>query len=286
MTPLRVLIVDDESLALARLRMLVQSITEVELVGEAGSCHRAMVLINELKPNVVLLDIKMRDGNGFDLVQALADRPNAPAIILVTAYDQYAPQAFDSQVVDYLLKPVEQPRLFRALVRAEQRLRAGDAEQRASELQLVLKNVRAASKVHDAPAHEYEFWLNSATGVTRVPVDSIDYVRSADEYISIHSQTGSYLLRASIRQFAARLEPGLFVRVHRCWLVKRSSIVEVRTKKPGKSEVVLRNGLSIPVGRVHRNNLKSYIKHQQGLRKGGWARARLDATHQSMPLPA
>lgn len=271
MTPLRILIVDDESLALARLKLVLENISEAELVGEADSCHQAMVRINELKPNVVLLDIKMRDGNGFELVRALAERPNAPAIVLVSAYDQYAPQAFDSQVVDYILKPVEQPRLFRALVRAQAKLKADDAEQRADELQLVLKNVRAASKTDSEPAYEYEFWLNGPTGVVRVSVDAVDYVRSADEYISIHTQTGSHLMRGSIRQFAARLEPGLFVRVHRCWLVKKSSIVEVKSRKPGKLEVMLRNGLNIPVGRVHRRNLKSYIKTQQSRRRGAVA---------------
>jgi CheY-like chemotaxis protein len=104
MTPLRVLTVDDEMLALKRLKLLLQTIPKAEHVGEAASCAEAIAKINQLRPEVVLLDIKMRDGNGFEVVEAVAQRPNPPLIIFVTAFDQYAAQAFDSAVTDYLLK--------------------------------------------------------------------------------------------------------------------------------------------------------------------------------------
>jgi DNA-binding LytR/AlgR family response regulator len=260
MSPLRILTVDDEQLALRRLKLLLQTMPRVEHVGEAGNCCDALERINALRPDLVLLDIQMRDGNGFQLVEALAGRPNPPAIVMVTAFDQFAARAFDSAVVDYLLKPVERDRLARALDRVETRLKALHAEQRADELQQVLRNLRAAPNGNGGTPYETEFWLRSSSGLVRVPVDAIDYVSSADEYVSIHTASGAHLMRGSIRQFAHRVEPGLFVRVHRRWLVKRSAIAELSTRQSGGAEVVLRNGLRLPAGRVHVKQLRQLVR--------------------------
>lgn len=260
MSPLRILTVDDEPLALKRLKLLLKAMPHVEHVGEAGDCAEALARIRELRPNIVLLDIKMRDGDGFQVVEAVAERPNPPAIVFVTAFDGFAAQAFDSAVVDYLLKPVEPDRLARALSRAQQRLKAIDAEQRADELQRILRNLRLGAASNGASAYETEFWLRGSSGLVRVPVDAIDYVTSADEYVSIHTPTGAHLMRGSIRQFAHRVEPGLFVRVHRRWLVKRSAIAAVSTRAIGRAEVVLRSGQRLPAGRVHMKQLRSMVR--------------------------
>src|SRR5262245_4389216 len=193
MSPLRVLTVDDELLALRRLKLLLQTMPHVDHVGEAGNCGDALARIHELRPNVVLLDIKMRDGSGFQVVEAIAERPNPPAIVFVTAFDQFATQAFDCAVVDYLMKPVEADRLARGLFRVQQRLKSLDAEQRADELHQILRNLRSGSAASSKPAYETEFWLRGSSGIVRVAVDAIDYVASADEYISIHTPTGAHL---------------------------------------------------------------------------------------------
>jgi len=260
MTPLRILTVDDEMLALRRLKLLLQTIPQAEHVGEASSCGEALSRINELRPDVVLLDIKMRDGNGFEVVEAIAQRPSPPSIIFVTAFDQFAAQAFDSAVADYLLKPVERERLVRALSRVERQFQAKDAEQRVDELQQILRNLRASRNGDDRPAFETEFWLRGSGGLVRVPVDAIDFVGSADEYVAIHTPSGSHLMRGSIRQFADRVQPGLFVRVHRRWLVRRSAIAELSTRRIGRTEIVLRNGLRLPAGRVHLKNVRQIIQ--------------------------
>jgi DNA-binding LytR/AlgR family response regulator len=260
MTPLRILTVDDEMLALRRLKLLLQTIPQAEQVGEASNCGEALSRINELRPDVVLLDIKMRDGNGFEVVEAIAHRPNPPSVIFVTAFDQFAAQAFDSAVADYLLKPVERERLVRALLRVERQVQAKDAEQRADELQQILGNLRASRNSDDRPTFETEFWLRGSAGLVRVPVDAIDFVGSADEYVAIHTPSGSHLMRGSIRQFADKVEPGLFVRVHRRWLVRRSAIAELSTRRIGGTEVVLRNGHRLPAGRVHLKNVRQIIQ--------------------------
>src|SRR5262249_8581767 len=133
MNVLRVLTVDDEMLALRRLKLLLQGVPFVELVGEASSCAEALLAISTLHPDVVLLDIKMRDGDGFDVIDAIADQANPPRIIFVTAFDHYAVRAFDTSAIDYLLKPVERERLSKALGKAHHLLRAGEAEDRLAE---------------------------------------------------------------------------------------------------------------------------------------------------------
>ena len=118
MTHLRILTIDDEPLALRRLKLLLRTISEVEHVGEAGGRAEALAKIEALKPDVLLLDIMMRDGSGFEVVEALHQAPRTPVVLFVTAFDQYAIGAFDSAVADYLLKPVEPQRLAAALTRA------------------------------------------------------------------------------------------------------------------------------------------------------------------------
>jgi DNA-binding LytR/AlgR family response regulator len=262
MTPLRVMTVDDESLALRRLRLLLQTIPEAEHVGEASSCGEAHAKINELNPDAILLDIKMRDGNGFEVVEAIAERANPPLVIFVTAFDQFAPRAFDNAVVDYLLKPVERDRLALALERVRQQLQAKDSEQRVQELQQVLRELRNMSNGAARPAFETEFWLRGTGGLIRVPVDTIDCVGSADEYVAIHTPSGSHLMRGSIRQFAEKVEPGLFVRVHRRWLVKRSAIARLLPRSIGQTEVILRNGRRLPAGRVYLKQLRQSIRSE------------------------
>lgn len=259
MSALRVLIVDDEPLAIRRLNLLLQGIPNIEHVGEAGSCSEALEKINALHPDVVLLDIRMRDGSGFDVVDAVARRPNPPAIIFITAFESFAIRAFECSVVDYLLKPVERDRLAKALIRARQQLRAVDAEQRISELQSVVRNLRSAAASNDYP-FETEFWLKSSSGMIHVALDAIDCVSSEDDYVAIHTGTGSHLMRGSIRQFEDRVEPDLFVRVHRRWLVRKAAIAELRTPRLGGAEVVLRTGRRLPAGRVYLKQLRRMIQ--------------------------
>jgi two-component system LytT family response regulator len=247
-------------LALRRLKLLLQSVPYVDHVGEASSCAEALSTIASLSPDVVLLDIRMRDGDGFEVVEALAERPNPPAIIFVTAFDHYAVRAFESAVIDYLLKPVERERLTRALRRARQQISATSAEQRLGEMQEIVRNLRSLAADRNGSPFETEFWLRGASGLVRVPIEAIDSVSSEDDYVAIHTDRGSHLMRGSIRQFESRVEPGHFVRVHRRWLVRRTAITELRTPRFGGWEVLLRTGKRLPVGRVYLKQLRQSLK--------------------------
>jgi DNA-binding LytR/AlgR family response regulator len=253
---LRALTVDDELLALRRLKLMLQAFPQVAHVGEASSCSEALAAIDQLAPDVVFLDIKMRDGDGFSVVEGLGTRPNPPVIIFVTAFDHYAVRAFEKAAVDYLLKPVERDRLAQAVRRALASQRAMEAENRISEMQDIIRNLRLAAGGRAQSPYESEFWLRGSGGVVRVALDTIECVSCEDDYVSLHSSAGCHLMRSSLRAFESRIEPGQFVRVHRRWLVRKAAIEELRTPRLGAAEVILRSTRSVPVGRVFLKSLK------------------------------
>jgi two-component system LytT family response regulator len=252
--------VDDEVLALRRLKLLLQSMPHVDHVGEASSCKEAIASIDSLAPDLILLDVRMRDGDGFDVLEAAGQRPNPPSVIFVTAFDHYAVRAFERAVIDYLLKPIERDRLAQAINRAHNQMRAVDAEQRVSELQEVLRNLRSAAAGRQDGTYETEFWLRGSSGLVRVPVDAIESASSEDDYVALHTSTGSHLMRGSLRRFESRIEPGLFVRVHRRWMARRFAIAELRTRSTGSGEVLLRSGTKLPVGRAYLKQLRETLR--------------------------
>lgn len=258
MNLLRVLTVDDELLALRRLKLLLQTLPYVEQVGEADGVNDALGKIVSLAPDVVLLDIRMRDGSGFNLVEALAHRPTAPAIIFVSAFDRFALRAFETSAVDYLLKPVDRERLGQALERARRRRGEADAEQRVDELQEIVRNLRSEAS-EEGSRYESEFWVRNGSGFVRVPVDSIEWVASEDEYVRLNTATTSYLMRGSIRQLEARLDPERFIRIHRRSLVRKAAIAELRAARLGRAEVVLRSGKRLTAGRVYGKRLRQMV---------------------------
>jgi two-component system LytT family response regulator len=263
MNLLRALTVDDEMLALRRLRLLLQAMPHVELVGEASSCKDAIDKIATLAPDLVLLDIRMRDGDGFDVIEWIGERPNPPAVIFVTAFDHYAVRAFERAVVDYLLKPIERDRLAQAISRAHHQMRAIEAEQRISEMQELLRNLRSAAAGRGDTPYETEFWLRGASGLVRVPIDAIESASSEDDYVALHTRNGSHLMRGSLRQFEARVEPGQFVRIHRRWIVRRYAIAELRTRRTGGGEVNLTSGKRLPVGRAYLKKLRDNLRNAE-----------------------
>ena len=258
MNSLRVLTVDDEPLALRRLEILLSAIPNVEQVGQAQGVREALKKIDELAPNVVLLDIKMRDGNGFDLIEALARCTIAPVVVFVTAFDRFAVRAFETSAVAYLLKPIERDRLALALQKARHRLSEIDADQRIAELREIIRSLRSEVNEGDA-RYESEFWLKSDCGLVKVPVDSIECVRSEDEYVRLDTASGSYLMRGSIRKLQQRLDPEQFVRIHRRWLVRKAAIARLQTSSLGQTSVLLSSGTRLLAGRVYGKRLRDLI---------------------------
>ncbi len=237
-TPLRTLIVDDEPLAVERLQILCARIPGLTLVGTAADGAGALRLIESLHPDLLLLDIQMPGMDGMAVAQALAGRSQRPALIFVTAFDQFAVAAFDVAAVDYLLKPVEAERLERAVARIRDRI--GDA-----------------APVAPLSPWTREFWVPHRSGIVRIAAGDIDLVEAERDYMRLHVGPRSFLLHETITGLERQLDPALFVRLHRSTLVRRDRIAGFRHNGAGTWEAQLRDGRWLRVGRTYLSNARA-----------------------------
>lgn len=261
---LRVLTVDDEPLALLRLEQALRRLPDVVHVGAAGGCREAIERIATLRPDVILLDISMRDGTGFDVVDRLeGDAP--PAVVFVTAFDHFAVRAFETKAVDYVLKPVSPQRLGEALDRARARILSFDAMSQLAELRMVVDELRRELREGQG-APRAELWIRGHVGgYVRVFSDEIEWVKAEDDYVRLHVGDKSYLMRSSLRALGPKIDADRqFVRVHRAALVRRSAIRAVHRLSIGRLEVELQSGQRVPAGRVYARQLRTVIGAQTG----------------------
>lgn len=268
MPALRVLIVDDEPLARRRLEILLREQAAVELVGAAADGFAARRMIAELTPDVVLLDIKMPGLTGLEVLDALGREPRgtgAPIVIFVTAFDRFALDAFERAAFDYLLKPVEPDRLRASLGRAREAMGERAAAERVQELEEVLRNLRSGpARAPDAADSPWarEIWIQERGGRTSLPVAAIDWVAAERDYVRIHTGARSFLVRQSIGALAARLDPAVFLRVHRSSLVRADRIVRIRHAS-GRGAITLSTGAEIAVSRRHMGALKAMTRNRE-----------------------
>jgi DNA-binding LytR/AlgR family response regulator len=251
---LRVLIVDDEPLARRRLEILLRELPDAALVGAAADGLSAARLIEELEPDVVLLDIKMPGRTGLEVLDGLA-RERAPIVIFVTAFDRFAIDAFERAAFGYLLKPVEPAKLIAALGRARVALAERAAADRTQELEEVLANLRGGAEPPPSPFVR-NIWIAERGGRACVAVGAIDWIAAERDYVRIHTGPKSYLIRQSIGGLESRLDPEEFLRVHRSSLVRRDRIVRIKNAA-GRGAVVLSTGVEVPVSRRHMPAVKA-----------------------------
>lgn len=252
-----VLTVDDEPLALRRLELILAKLPGVRHLGSASGCREAVAKIAELKPDIVLLDIKMRDGTGFDVLGGLPE-DCAPGVIFTTAFDHFAVRAFEAHAIDYILKPIELSRLSAAIDRSRERLVAADAREQIAQMRAVIDDLRAGYHEQGARQGGDELWLRGSAGVlTCIRRADIDMITAEDDYVRLHTASASYLLRGSIRAAQADLDlpEEDFVRVHRRALLRRSAIASVRRSAERGVRVILRNGTDVGAGRVYAKQL-------------------------------
>jgi DNA-binding LytR/AlgR family response regulator len=245
--PLRVVIVDDEPLALRRLEIALTEMPGVEIIGRARDGAEGLDVIRQTRPDLVFLDIKMPSQSGLDLAGAL-DTAGAPAVVFVTAYGRYATDAFDLAAVDYLLKPFEFARLKTAVDRARANLAAREASVRLAELNVVITALREEADPV-SPRYESEIWITERGARVRVAVEDIECFEAERDYVRINTGERSYLVRTSIRSLTERLDPSLFTRVHRSFLVRLGQVERIVRKSAGASALILRSGREVPIGR-------------------------------------
>ena len=249
MADLRVLVVDDEPLVREGLRVLLEREAGVRILGEARNGEEALDRIRELRPDLVLLDVRMPGMDGLAVVAALAPAER-PAFVFVTAHGEYAIQAFDMHAVDYLLKPFDAERFATALRRARGRMSEGTADR----LEALLATLRPAR------AYSERFLLKHEGAVVVVPANDIEWIEAADNYVKIHARTGRYMAREPLKQIEAKLDPARFARVHRSAIVNLSRVKSLDPVTSGEAIITLTTGTRLTLSRGYRDHFKSRLE--------------------------
>ena len=241
---MRVLLVDDEQLALDRLRVFFGDIEDTEVVGEARDGENAIRLIDELRPDLVILDIQMPGRNGLRTASDINVEPR-PEVVFVTAHEHYAPDAFDLEAADYILKPVRFDRLRVATERARKRRQLHDVAARANRLEAEMHGLRDGQAGAARP--DPEIWVPERHGQRRVPIESIDWIEAARDYVLLHTELRSYMLRATMSMLEEKLAGTPLIRVHRSAFIRPSRVTEIRHEGRTMS-LILADGTSVQVG--------------------------------------
>ena len=242
---LKILIADDEPLAAERLQMMFARIDGVDLVGTAHDGESAVRMAEALAPDLVLLDIAMPGLDGIEVARALSKQEKSPAVVFVTAFDQFAVAAFDVAAIDYLMKPVEADRLARSIDRAREYLGSQEMERPT------LRPDTAASHWLD------EFWASDLSGLVRIAARDIDRVTAERDYMRLHVAKRSWLIHHSMAALEEGLDPELFVRLHRSAIVRRDFIAGFSRNASGRWIARLADGNEQPVGRLYSDQVRA-----------------------------
>jgi two-component system, LytTR family, response regulator len=266
-TPIRVLVVDDEAPARMRLEDLLRHEAGAEVVGTADNGIAAVDAIRRLSPDLVFLDVQMPGRTGIEVMREIG-AAQMPATIFVTAFDQYALQAFDVAAVDYLLKPFDDERFEEAFRRARRRLALEGVDRLRTELLAVLERVpdggssaRPASAGVPAPAPPYmERIAVEVKGKVRpVPVSQIDYITADGPYAELHVAGRRYVIREAMQTLEERLDPQRFMRVHRSVIVRLDLVEMLHRGAGGDYELELKGGGRLRVSRSRREALERWL---------------------------
>ena len=253
---LRVLIADDELLCREQMRRFLRAEPGTEVIAECVSGVEAVNAIREDSPDLVFLDVKMPELDGFGVIEALKGT-RLPVIIFVTAYDQFALRAFGINAVDYLLKPFDRARLQIALRRARQRLQQESPEQTNP----WLKDAPVDGGAHGNAMERLA--IKAAGRIMVVKAAEIDWICAADNYAELHVGSKTHLLRMTITALAARLPEGRFVRISRSVLVNVDRIKEIHSKSHGDYLTHLHNGMRLRGSRKYRENLSQFLRRSR-----------------------
>ena len=244
---LRTLIADDEPLAVERIQLLCSEIPGLVLAGTASDGGAAIRMAQALCPDLILLDIAMPDGDGISVARRIAeewDKANGPppAIIFVTAFDGFAVEAFDLSAVDYLLKPVAAERLARAVERARER--------------------RAIYAAPTPSITDYvkEFWVPHRSEMVRVAASDIERIDAERDYVRLHSAGRNYLLHHTMTGLVTRLDPEMFIRLHRSVIVRRDRIRSLGHDRAGAWHAELVDGETVRIGRTYLQSAKDMLR--------------------------
>lgn len=243
---LNVLLVEDEELARDLLKSYLSEHTMINLIGECENGFEGVQKINELKPDLVFLDIQMPKITGFEMLQLLEHKPD---IIFTTAYDQYALKAFEINAVDYLLKPFSKDRMFSAIDKAlERRGQPEDQSDRISKL-----------SEYASDEHLDRVVVKDRHRIHIIPIEQIRYIESMDDYVLIYTDEGRHMKQNTMKFFETHLDPHEFIRIHRSYIVCVSQIEEIQQYEKESYVVILKDKTKLKVSKSGYKNLKDIL---------------------------
>lgn len=243
---MRVLVVDDEQPARKKLISFLKVEKEVWQIIESGNGLDAVEKIKSEKPDLVLLDIQMPGKNGFEVIEEIG-ADNMPAVIFVTAYDQYALDAFEINAIDYLLKPFDKERFSKSFNRAIDEIKL--KKRNTDEIKLLLNEIKKEKKYLD------RIMVNAGVKYFFIHTDEIIYISAEEKYIEIHTLKSKYLLRETMNNTEESLDPNKFARIHRSYIVNIEQIQEMQPWSHGDYVVILKNGEKLQMSRRYKDRL-------------------------------
>ena len=246
---MRILIVDDEPLARAYLAEQLGAMDDVQVIGQAGNGFEAVKMAEELPCDLLLLDVQMPKLSGFEVVELLAGR--APAVVFVTAHDEFAVQAFQIHAVDYILKPVEPARLQQALQRARERLRDPAAE--------AARSARAAVAARPPGQWLERIVIRDGSHVHVLATHAVDFVEAQDDYLLIAVGAKRYRKQQTLSHLEAQLDPSRFVRIHRSFMLNVERIARIEPYARDSWQVFLADGSHLPMSRSGYQRLRTVL---------------------------
>ncbi len=266
---IKTLLVDDEPLALRGLKLRLQNFEDIDIIGTCANGREAIKKIRAERPALVFLDIQMPGFDGFSVVKALA-KEEMPLIIFATAFDQYAIKAFEAHAQDYLLKPIDEERLEESIIKIRSLIQERlTIEQNAKLIKLIQSmdtpptfELSEIMKSQDLPLdNHYETHLNikDRGQITRVEINTVEWIDAAGDYMCLHANGKTHILRETMKNLEKRLDSELFQRVHRSTIVNISKIAELAATNGGKYKLTLTSGAELFVSRKYRNILAKFL---------------------------
>jgi two-component system LytT family response regulator len=252
-TQIRVLLVDDESLAREMIREMLQDDPSAEIIGECVNGEEAIAAILEHTPDLLFLDVQMPEASGFTVLENLKNGRRMPHVIFVTAYDQYAVRAFEFHALDYLLKPFDRERFEASWQRAKEHILKEKNGRMDERILTLLEELKAGSKYLE------RLVIKSAGRVFFLEADDIDWIEAEGNYVSVHSGAKSHLLRETISSLESQLDPKKFRRIHRSSLVQINKIKELQPWFHGEYRIILHCGAELMLSRNYRENLQEAL---------------------------
>ncbi|HKE95673.1 MAG TPA: response regulator [Povalibacter sp.] len=270
--PIRAIIVDDEELARRGIVIRLREYADVELVGECANGREALSAIAEHKPDLMFLDIQMPGLSGFDVL-ARVPQESMPMVIFVTAFDRYALDAFEAHALDYLLKPINEQRFQQALARVHEQWDQRRALAQHEKLMSLLATTRGAGsldeqtlrqQLEEAEEHRYAEILpiRDDSDTVRLNVATIDWIDAAGDYMCVHAEGRTYVLRETMKSLAAILDPRIFQRVHRSTIVNVRRVRRLRPHTNGEYFLTLEDGQEIKLSRSYRDRVDQLLQRR------------------------